>query len=130
MLDAIAEAYFNLLFAREDWIVRYQSLELAREQLRNTEKKIELGDLAPRDRIADQAEVAKKEEELITAEQAILKRIWVFHERGHGARRIATAFNEVGTLSPREARRTRRQRPASSQRPCSTMSPGRCASRP
>lgn len=72
VLDAISTAYYNLIFAREDWVVRYQGLALAREQLRNTEKKIELGELAPRDRVADQADVARKEEELIVAEQGIL----------------------------------------------------------
>lgn len=71
-LEQIASAYFELVFRREDYIVRVQSLELSREQLSNTEQKIKLGELAPRDRVADQADVAKKEEELIRAENSIL----------------------------------------------------------
>lgn len=72
ILEAIAAAYFELVFRREDYVVRYQSLDLSREQLATTEQRIRLGELAPRDRIADQADVAKKEEELIRAENAIL----------------------------------------------------------
>ena len=72
LLDQIVAAYYDLVFTREDYIVRYQSLELSREQLANTIRKIELGELAPRDKVADQADVAKKEEELILAENAIL----------------------------------------------------------
>ena len=72
LLDQIVAAYYDLVFTREDYVVRFQSLELSREQLANTIRQIELGELAPRDKVADQADVAKKEEELILAENAIL----------------------------------------------------------
>jgi outer membrane protein len=72
VLDTIATAYYDLAFARENWVVKYYSLELARERLRNTESRIRLGGLAPRDRIADEADVAVKQEDLILAETTIL----------------------------------------------------------
>ncbi|MFQ5503802.1 MAG: TolC family protein [Planctomycetota bacterium] len=72
ILDSIVSAYFDLVFTREDYRVILESLEVAREQLRNTEKRIELGELAQRDKVADEAEVARREESLITAENAIL----------------------------------------------------------
>ncbi|PIE21943.1 MAG: hypothetical protein CSA62_14840 [Planctomycetota bacterium] len=72
ILQSIATAYYELAFARENWGVRYFSLELARERLRNTESRIRFGGLAARDRIAHEAEVARKQEELILAETTIL----------------------------------------------------------
>jgi outer membrane protein TolC len=87
VLDSVVSAYYILIFRREDYIVRFQGLELSREQLRNTEEKIRLGELAPRDRIADQADVAKKEEELISAENAIL-------DAEDGLRRLILPFRQ------------------------------------
>lgn len=72
ILVSIARAYYDLAFARENWIVSYKALELARQRLRNTESRIRFGEVAPRDRIADEAEVARKQEELILAETTIL----------------------------------------------------------
>ncbi|MCB9919594.1 MAG: TolC family protein [Planctomycetes bacterium] len=89
ILEAISAAYFELVFRREDYVVRYQSLELSREQLANTEQKIRLGELAPRDRVADQAEVAKQEEELIRAENSIL-------DGEDDLRRLVLPFREDG----------------------------------
>ncbi len=71
-LDAAASAYFDLVFAREDWIVKWSTLELARKQLKNTLSRIALGGLAPRDKVADEADVARKQEDLIQAENKIL----------------------------------------------------------
>lgn len=88
VLEQVVSAYYELVFARENWVVRYQGLELAREQLRNTEKKIELGDLAPLDIVADQADVSKKEEDLITAEVAIL-------DAEDALRRLVLPFKEA-----------------------------------
>ena len=73
VLQQIAEAYYGLVFVREDFRVKFESLEISREQLRRTERKIRLGELASKDKVADQADVARKEEELILAENAILE---------------------------------------------------------
>lgn len=70
-LLAITEAYWNLAFARENYRVVVAALSVAREQLRITEERIRVRELAPRDRIADEAEVARRQEDLITAEHAI-----------------------------------------------------------
>jgi len=70
--DSVVSAYFDLVFAREDWVVKFESLEISKEQLANTNKRIQLGELADRDRVADEADVARKEEALIAAENAIL----------------------------------------------------------
>ncbi len=70
-LLAIVEAYWELTFAREDYRVSYQALELAQEQLRITNERIRVRDLAERDRVSDEADVARRQEELIRAENQI-----------------------------------------------------------
>ncbi len=88
VLQQIAEAYYGLVFVREDFRVTFQSLEISREQLRRTERKIRLGELATKDKVADQADVARKEEELILAENAIL-------ESEDQLKRLILPFREV-----------------------------------
>jgi outer membrane protein TolC len=68
---AIVQAYWDLVFAREDYRVKRQSLDLAKEQLRIVEQKIRAGGLAERDRVTYEADVAQREEELIVAENQI-----------------------------------------------------------
>ena len=70
----IVEAYWELVYARENWRVVASALAVAREQLRITEERIRVRELAPRDRVADEAEVAKRQEEQIGAENAIRTR--------------------------------------------------------
>ena len=71
-LNQVVDSYMALVFARENWRVKYFTLKLARDQLEQTNKKIQLGQLAERDRIADEADVSQREEEIIVAETAIL----------------------------------------------------------
>lgn len=73
-LLAIVEAYWELVFARENWRVVDSALDVAREQLRITDERIRVQALAPRDRIADEAEIARRREELIDAENLIAAR--------------------------------------------------------
>lgn len=70
-LLAITEAYWNLAYARQNYLVVVAALDVAREQLRITEERIRVRELAPRDRVADEAEVARRKEELIVAENQI-----------------------------------------------------------
>lgn len=70
-LLSIVRAYWELVFAREEYRVQYQGYELAQEQLRITRAKIQARALAPRDVVADEAEVARRQEGLITAENEI-----------------------------------------------------------
>jgi outer membrane protein len=73
-LLAIVQAYWELAFARENWRVVRQALAVGEEQLRITDERIRVQALAPRDRIADEAEVARRREQLIVAENAIRTR--------------------------------------------------------
>ncbi|MEY4674579.1 MAG: hypothetical protein RL148_2363 [Planctomycetota bacterium] len=73
-LFAIVTAYWELAFARDNYRVVGEALLVAREQLRITEERIRVQELAPRDRIADEAEVARRQEELIIAENLIRAR--------------------------------------------------------
>lgn len=70
----IVQAYWDLVFARENWRVVNFALDVAKEQLRITEERIRVAELAPRDRVADEAEVALRREELIVAENLIRTR--------------------------------------------------------
>ncbi len=70
----IVEAYWELVFARENWRVVRTALAVADEQLRITDERIRVQALAPRDRVADEAEVALRKEQLIVAENAIRTR--------------------------------------------------------
>ena len=67
-------AYWELVFARENYRVVFLALDLAREQLRITNERIRVRELAERDRVADEADVARRKEELITAENVIRAR--------------------------------------------------------
>ncbi|MFT7536293.1 MAG: outer membrane protein TolC, partial [Hyphomicrobiaceae bacterium] len=61
---AIVQAYWELVFTRENWRVVDSALSVALEQLRITDERIRVQDAAPRDRVADEAEVARRREEL------------------------------------------------------------------
>lgn len=73
-LLSIVTAYWDLSFARENWHVVNSALAVAEEQLRITLERIRVEELAPRDRVADEAEVARRREELIVAENSIRDR--------------------------------------------------------
>jgi outer membrane protein len=73
-LLSIVTAYWELAFARENWRVVLSALDVAREQMRITDERIRVGALTVRDRIADESEVARRKEELITAENEIRAR--------------------------------------------------------
>ncbi len=70
----VVEAYWNLVFARGNYRVSFLALEQAQRQLERTNRRIEVGELAPLDRVADEAEVARRREELVTAENDIRDR--------------------------------------------------------
>ena len=64
-------AYWLLVYQINLLKVRQQSLELARESLKNNRSRVEVGTMAPIDIIEAQAEVARNEETVIIAEAAI-----------------------------------------------------------
>jgi outer membrane protein len=67
----VRNAYWDLSFAISSLEVQRQSLELARESLRNNRSRVEIGTMAPIDIVEAEAEVAQREESVILAEAAI-----------------------------------------------------------
>ena len=67
----VRNAYWDLAYATAFLQVQQQSLDLARENLRNTRARIEIGTVPPIDEIEPEAEVARQEEAVITAEGQI-----------------------------------------------------------
>jgi outer membrane protein TolC len=68
---AVRHAYWNLAFSRDFLDVQRRSLELARESLRNTRARIEIGTTPPIDAVESEAEVALREEAVILAEAQV-----------------------------------------------------------
>jgi outer membrane protein len=67
----VRSAYYTLIGAVAGLEVAQQSLDLARESLRNNQTRVEVGTMAPIDIVAAQAEVASNEENVIIQEAAI-----------------------------------------------------------
>jgi outer membrane protein len=70
-LLAVVQAYWELVYTRENYRIVQSALAVAQEQLRITLEQIRVRALAPRDRVADDAEVARRLEERIAAENQI-----------------------------------------------------------
>ncbi|HEV3484824.1 MAG TPA: TolC family protein, partial [Vicinamibacterales bacterium] len=68
---AVRYAYYNLIGALGGLEVAQQSLNLARESLKNNRTRVEVGTMAPIDIIEAEAEVASNEEAVILAENNI-----------------------------------------------------------
>ena len=68
---AVRNAYWDLAYAIESLGVTRQSLDLARESLRNNKARVEIGTMAPIDIVEAEAEVAQRDEAVILAEAAI-----------------------------------------------------------
>lgn len=68
---AVRASYYQLVGAIAQLGVAQQSLDLARESLRNNQTRVEVGTLAPIDVVEAEAEVARNEESVIVAEAAI-----------------------------------------------------------
>jgi outer membrane protein TolC len=68
---SVRNAYWDLSYAIGSLEVQRQSLELARESLRNNRARVEIGTMAPIDIVEAEAEVAQREESVILAEAAI-----------------------------------------------------------
>jgi outer membrane protein len=68
---SVKYAYWNLKAAVAALQVARQSLDLAKESLRNNRSKVEIGTLAPLDVVEAEAEVARRSENVITAEAGV-----------------------------------------------------------
>ena len=67
----VKNAYWDLVYASASLAVQQQSLDLARQSVRDTRARVEIGTMAPIDIVAANAEVAQREEAVIVAEAAI-----------------------------------------------------------
>lgn len=67
----VRNAYYSLVGAIAQLGVAQESLNLARESLRNNQTRVEVGTLAPIDVVEAEAEVARNEENVIVAEASI-----------------------------------------------------------
>jgi outer membrane protein len=68
---AVRNAYWNLAYANASLTVQQQSLDLARESLRETNARIQIGTTPPIDAVEAQAEVALRESNVILAQSQI-----------------------------------------------------------
>jgi outer membrane protein TolC len=66
-------AYWTLAYALENLKVQQQSLDIARESLRNNKSRVGIGTMAPIDIVEAEAEVARNEEAVIIAEAQITR---------------------------------------------------------
>ena len=67
----VEKDYWNLVFAIRDLKVKQKALELAQQFQEETKKKIAVGVLAPIEQIAADAQVATREQDIITGQQAV-----------------------------------------------------------
>jgi len=64
---SVQEAYWNLVYAIEDYKVKQQSLQLARDLLAKNRREVEVGKLAPLEILNAETEVAQREAEILQA---------------------------------------------------------------
>jgi outer membrane protein len=67
----VKNAYWDLVFQRDNLAAQRQSLDLSRRLLADNEKRVQIGTMAPIDIVEAQSEVARNEESVIVAEAAI-----------------------------------------------------------
>jgi outer membrane protein TolC len=70
----VVVAYWELAYAAKDLAIRKESLELAREQLRITQARLDVGVGAPTDVAAVQQTISTRTEDVIIAEQTLASR--------------------------------------------------------
>ncbi len=69
----VEEKYWDLLSAREELKIRNASLDLAKQQFKETQDRIDVGDIAEIELAAAEGEVAFREEAVIDAQSALEK---------------------------------------------------------
>ena len=67
----VKNGYWDLVYAINNFAADRQSLELSQQSLKDNERRVELGTMAPIEIVQAQAEVASKEQDVITAEALI-----------------------------------------------------------
>lgn len=66
-VNAVEDAYWNLVYSLENLKLRQQSLDLARDLLAKNQRAVEVGTLAPIEILSAQAEVATREADILSA---------------------------------------------------------------
>jgi outer membrane protein TolC len=93
-IDAVEQAYWDLVYARENLKVKKEARDIAGELNRITRIKIDVGSLAPIDIVQTEVGIATAEQDIINAEAAVglaedqLKRQLNFEATAYGATRI------------------------------------------
>jgi outer membrane protein len=72
-IRSVKSAYWDLAFAVDNLKVQQQSLDIARESLRDNKARVAVGTMAPIDIIEAEAEVARNEESVIVAQADITR---------------------------------------------------------
>jgi outer membrane protein len=67
----VRNAYWDLVYALNNYKAQQQSLELSQQSLKDNQKRVEIGTLAPIDIVQSQAEVANNEQGVIVADAQI-----------------------------------------------------------
>ena len=67
-VTGVENAYYELIYARENLTVQQQALELAQTQIDQDKKRVQLGSMAPLDVQQDEAQVARSRAALISAQ--------------------------------------------------------------
>ncbi len=70
-INAVQQTYYEVVFAREKIRVEEKALELANQLLKQTRKRVEVGDLPPLDEKQAEAQVQTVQSDLYAAEQAL-----------------------------------------------------------
>ena len=73
LMAQVEETYWDYAMAQQKIDIYSQSLELAQKQLEETQERIKVGDLAPTERSAAEAEVALRHEALINTRSTLAK---------------------------------------------------------
>lgn len=70
-IQQVEDAYWNLVYTRENLAVARQSLKLAQDLLDQTRTRVRIGTSAPIDIVQSEATVAAREQDIILAENAV-----------------------------------------------------------
>ena len=85
VVNNIKAAYYNLIYSRQNVRVQEQAVQLAQETMREDERRVQVGALAPLDQKQAESQAASAESDLLTAQTAlvvqenVLKNLLAFH---------------------------------------------------
>ena len=89
-ISAIANLYWDLVSYNEDVVVKQQALSLAQKLVEDNRKQVEIGTLAPIEVVSAEAQVARRQQELLTSETVLLQQETI----------IKNALSRTGVASP------------------------------